>query len=96
LIPRPGIESQRDVKVKLPEPHQPGAALRLLDQRAELLVRSACLQVAEQRPGVRPADAAEDAVQNVCERPFAFDGVAANRNLEHLFGCHRFPSFSLA
>ncbi len=25
-------------------------------------------------------------------RPFAFDGVAANRNLKHLFACHRLPS----
>src|SRR4029077_19904491 len=44
--------------------------------------------VAEQRPDVRPADTAEDAVQNACERPFAFDDVPANRNLKHMFGGH--------
>ena len=30
-LPRLRINPQRDVEVQLPEPHQPGAALRLLD-----------------------------------------------------------------
>ena len=33
-----GIEGQRRVEVELQEPHQAGAALRLPDQRADLLV----------------------------------------------------------
>jgi hypothetical protein len=58
------------------------AALGLLDEGAELLVGSTCLKVAEQWPDVRPTDAAEDAVQNACERLFAFDDVPTNRNLD--------------
>jgi hypothetical protein len=96
LLPRLRIKSQRDVEVQLPEPHQPGAASRLLDQGAELLIRRTGLKVAEQRPDVRPADAAEDTVQHAGERPFAFDDVPANRNLKHMLGGHGLPFLSPA
>jgi hypothetical protein len=92
LLPRLRIKGQRDVEVQLPEPHQPGAALRLPNQRAELLVGSTCLKVAEQRPDVRLADTAEDAVQNASERLSAIDDVPANRNLKHMLGGHGLPS----
>jgi hypothetical protein len=45
-----GIEGQRVVKVELQEPHQAGAALRLLDEGAELLVGAAGRELAEQLP----------------------------------------------
>jgi len=38
LSPGLRIKVQRGVGVELPEQHQPGAALRLPDQRAELLI----------------------------------------------------------
>jgi hypothetical protein len=80
----------------VPEPHQPGAALRLLDQRAELLIGVTCLKVAEQRPDVRPADAAEDPIQHAGEWPFAFDDVPTNRHLKHMLGGDGLPFLSPA
>jgi hypothetical protein len=53
------------VEVKLQEPDQAGAALRLPDQRAELPVGSARRELAEQHSDVGLADAAEDAVQDL-------------------------------
>jgi hypothetical protein len=64
-----------------------------LGEGRELLVGGAGLQLAEQRPDVEPADAAEDAVQDGRERLVAGEDMAADRNLQHLFGCHVFPSF---
>jgi hypothetical protein len=86
------VKGQRGVEVELQESHQPGAALRLLDQRAELLIGGTRRQLGEQRPDIRLADAAEDAVQDVRERPFAGEYVAAQHHVDHLFGCHLFPS----
>jgi hypothetical protein len=50
----------------------------LRDQGAELLVGGACGELAEQLPDVGLADAAEDAVQDAGERPFAVEDVAAH------------------
>jgi hypothetical protein len=82
------VMGQRGVEVELQESHQPGAALRLLDQRPEFLIGGTRRQLGEQRPDVRLADAGEDAVQDVRERPFAGEDVAAHRHVEQLFGCH--------
>ena len=79
------IAGQRRVEVELPEAHQPGAALRLPDQAAELLVGRARPELAEQRLDVRLADAAEDAVKDGLERQFAVEDVAADRDVQHLF-----------
>ncbi len=46
------VEGQHGVKVELQEPHQAGAAMRLADQRAELLVGGTSRQLGEQRPDV--------------------------------------------
>jgi hypothetical protein len=92
------VKGQRGVEVELQESHQPGAALRLPDQRAELLIGGTRRQHGEQRLDVRLADAAEDAVQDVRERPFAGEHVAAYHHVAHLFGCHLFllsPDLSL-
>src|SRR6266851_7319617 len=64
------------------------------DQRAELLVRRARRKVTEQRPDVWLANAAEDAVQDGRERPFAVEDVATHHHVEHVFGCHLFPSLA--
>ena len=83
------VESQDVVVVEVPEPHQAGAALRVPDQRGELLVGGTGRQLGEQRPDVRLADTAVDAVQDGLERPVAGEHVAAYRYVEDVFGCHR-------
>lgn len=82
------VAGQRRVEVELPEPHQPGAALRLPDQVAELLVGRSRLELAEQRLDVGPADAAVDPVEDGLERQLAVEDVAANRDVNHPFGSH--------
>ena len=77
------VEGQRGVKVELQEPEQAGAALRLADQRAELLVRGALRELGEQRPDVRLADTGVDAVQDYLKQPFAGQYVATHRYVEH-------------
>jgi hypothetical protein len=89
-VRRLGIERQRVVQVELPEPHQASAALRLLDQRAELLIRAARLELAEQLADIGLADAAEDSRQDLVERPVAVKDVSAHNHVEHLFRCHGF------
>jgi hypothetical protein len=83
-----GIEGQHRVVVELQEPHQADAALRLPDQGAELLVGGAGRELAVQLPDVGLADAAEDAVQDAIERPFAVEDVAVHEDFEYLLGCH--------
>jgi hypothetical protein len=61
--------------------------LSLLDERAELLVGGAGRELPEQLPDVGLADAAEDAVQDDRERPFAVEDVAPDDNPKHVFGC---------
>ena len=84
------VEGQHGVKVEVQEPHQASAALRVPDQRGELLIGGTSRQRGEQRPDVGLADAAVDAVQDGLERPFAGQHVAADGYVEHLLGCHRF------
>jgi hypothetical protein len=84
------VERQDVVVVEVPEPHQASGALRLADQRAELLIRGTSRQPGEQRPNIRLADPAVDAVQDDLERPFAGQHVAVDGYVEHLLGCHRF------
>ena len=84
------VEGQDVVVVEVQEPHQASAALRLPDQRGELLIGGTSRQRGEQRPDVGLADAVVDAVQDDLERPFAGEHVAAHGYVEHLLGCHRF------
>jgi hypothetical protein len=84
------VEGQDVVVVEVQEPHQASAALRVPDQRGELLIGGTSRQRCEQRPDVRLADAVVDAVQDKLERPFAGQHVAAHGYVEHLLGCHRF------
>src|SRR5208282_4447653 len=53
-------------------------------------------QRGEQRPDVRLADAAVDAIQDDLERPSAGQHVAADGYVEHLLGCHRLLLCDLA
>jgi hypothetical protein len=76
------------VQLELQEPHQPGAALGLGDQRAELLVGGGHGQLAEQPLDVGPADPGVDGGHDVRERPVADDDVAAYFDGEHLFRGH--------
>jgi hypothetical protein len=80
------------VKAELQESDQASAALHLPDQRAEFLMGGTSRQPGEQRPGIRLANAAEDAVQDGLKRPFATEYVAAHRYVEDLPGCHLFLS----
>src|SRR5260370_24078288 len=84
------VQGQHVVVVEVQEPEQAGAALRLPDQRGELLVRGTSRQLGEQRPDVRLADTGVDAVQDYLKRPFAGEYMAAHGYVEDLFGCHRF------
>ena len=83
------VEGQHVVVVEVQEPHQASAALRVPDQRGELLIGGTGRQRGEQRPDVRLADAAVDAVQDNLERPFAGEYMAAHGYVEDLLGCHR-------
>src|SRR5579859_2900242 len=84
------VEGWDVVVVEVPEPHQASAALRVPDQRGELLIGGTSRQRGEQRPDVRLADAVVDAVQDNLERPFAGEHMAAHGDVEDVFGCHRF------
>ena len=91
--PRPvrlRVQGQHLVVVEAPEPEQAGAALRLPDQRGELLIRGTSRQLGEQCPDVRLADTGVDAVQDNLKRPFAGQYMATHGYIEDLFGCHRF------
>jgi hypothetical protein len=82
------VDRQRVVEVELEEPHQAGAALRLLDQGAELLIGTARRELAEQLRDIGLADTAEDPIQDTGERPVSSEDVAAHHHIEHSFGCH--------
>jgi MFS family permease len=84
------IERQRVVQVELPEPHQAGAALRLLDQGAELLIGAARLELAEQLGDIGLADTTENPRQDLAERPVAGQDVTAHDHVEHVFRSHGF------
>jgi hypothetical protein len=51
--------------------------LRLLDQRAELLIGTAGGELAEQLLDIGLADATEDSVQDTGERPVSIEDVPA-------------------
>jgi hypothetical protein len=87
------VEGQHVIVVEVQEPDEASAALRLPDQRAELLVRGALRELGEQRLNVGLADTGVDAVQDNLKRPFAGQYMAAHDYVEHSFGCHRFLPF---
>src|SRR5579859_6961510 len=76
------VEGWDVVVVEVPEPHQASAALRVPDQRGELLIGRTSRQRGEQRPDVRLADADVDAVQDNLERPLAGEHMAAHGDVE--------------
>jgi hypothetical protein len=64
-VPGLRIKGERRVEIEVEEPHQAGAALCLVDQRAELLIGRARGEVAEQALDVGAAHTRVDAVHDI-------------------------------
>jgi hypothetical protein len=66
--------------------------LRLLDQGAELLIRTARRELAEQLRDIGLTDTSEDPIQDTGERPVSIEDVTAHHHVEHSFGRHGLSS----